>query len=140
VSGFLLDRNVVSESSKPRPDARVDAWFNATEPASIYLSVLTAGEIRRGIAGLPMSARRVGLEVWFKNFLSRFEARILPVTQDIAERWGVINAKAESIGRPLPIFDSLLASTAIEHNLTLVTRDSGQLSITGVVMFNPWQF
>jgi predicted nucleic acid-binding protein len=140
VSGFLLDTNVISELVKPRPEANVTAWIEGTDESLLYLSVLTLGEIRRGIAGLPESRRRATLEAWLdKDLPARFEDRILTIDQEVADRWGLLTAAARNGGIVLPVIDGLLAATALEHNLTLVTRDTGQIPSMGVAVFNPWQ-
>jgi toxin FitB len=139
VSGFLLDTNVISELVKPRPEASVTAWVEDTDESLLYLSVLTLGEIRRGIAALPQSRRRATLEAWLdKDLRARFEDRILVIDQEVADRWGLLTAAARNSGIVLPVIDGLLAATALEHNLTLVTRDTGQIPSMGVAVFNPW--
>ena len=128
MSGFLLDTNVISELVKPRPEASVTAWVEDTDESLLYLSVLTLGEIRRGIAALPQSRRRAILEAWLnKDLRARFEDRILIIDQNVADRWGLLTAVARDSGVALPVIDGLLAATALEHNLTLVTRDTGQI-------------
>jgi len=140
VSGFLLDTNVISELVKPRPEASVTAWIEGTDESLLYLSVLTLGEIRRGIAALPQSRRRATLEAWLeKDLRARFEDRILVIDQEVADRWGLLTAAARNGGIVLPVIDGLLAATALEHNLTLVTRDTGQIPSMGVAVFNPWE-
>ena len=140
MSGFLLDTNVISELVKPRPEASVTAWVEDTDESLLYLSVLTLGEIRRGIAALPQSRRRAILEAWLnKDLRSRFEDRILIIDQNVADRWGLLTAVARNSGIALPVIDGLLAATALEHNLTLVTRDTGQIPSMGVAVFNPWE-
>lgn len=140
MSGFLLDTNVISELVKPRPEASVTAWVEDTDESLLYLSVLTLGEIRRGIAALPQSRRRAILEAWLnKDLRARFEDRILIIDQNVADRWGLLTAVARNSGIALPVIDGLLAATALEHNLTLVTRDTGQIPSMGVAVFNPWQ-
>lgn len=139
MSGFLLDTNVVSETSKAQPDPKVQAWFESVQEERVYVSVLTLGEIRRGIVSLPSSARRVRLELWCQQLLLRFRDRVLPVDEAVAERWGLITARTEAAGRPLPAVDSLIAATALHYNLTFVTRDTGELAITGVQLLNPWE-
>ena len=140
MSGFLLDTNVISELVKPRPKANVTAWIEVTDESLLYLSVLTLGEIRRGIAILPQSRRRATLEAWLgKDLRARFEERILPIDQEVADRWGLLTAAARDSGIVLPVIDGLLAATALEHNLTLVTRDTGQIPSMGVAVFNPWE-
>lgn len=140
MSGFLLDTNVISELVKPQPEANVTAWIEGTDESVLYLSVLTLGEIRRGIAVLPQSRRRATLEAWLdKDLRARFEDRILAIDQEVADRWGLLTAFARNSGIVLPVIDGLLAATALEHNLTLVTRDTGQIPSMGVAVFNPWQ-
>ncbi len=140
MSGFLLDTNVISELVKPHPDANVTAWIEGADESLLYLSVLTLGEIRRGIAALPQSRRRAILEAWLdKDLRARFEERILAIDQEVADRWGLLTAAARNSGIVLPVIDGLLAATALEHNLTLVTRDTGQIPSMGVAVFNPWQ-
>ena len=140
MSGFLLDTNVISELVKPRPDTNVTAWIENTDESLLYLSVLTFGEIRRGIAALPQSRRRVSLEAWVdKDLRLRFEGRVLDVDQEVADRWGLLTATARNSGIVLPVIDGLLAATALEHNLTLVTRDTGQIPTMGIAVFNPWE-
>jgi len=139
VSGFLLDTNIISELVKPRPEANVTDWIESTDESLLYLSVLTLGEIRRGIATLPQSRRRVSLEAWLdKNLRARFESRILDIDQGVADRWGQLTATARNMGILLPVIDGLLAATALEHNMTLVTRDTGRIPSIGVPVFNPW--
>jgi predicted nucleic acid-binding protein len=140
VSGFLLDTNVISELIKARPDANVTAWVEATDESLLYLSVLTLGEIRRGIASLPQSRRRATQEAWLdRDLQARFEGRILTIDREVADRWGLLTAAARESGIALPVIDGLLAATALEHNLTLVTRDTGQIPSMGVAVFNPWE-
>ena len=140
MSGFLLDTNVISELVKPRPAENVTAWIEGTDESLLYLSVLTLGEIRRGIAALPQSRRRATLEAWLdKDLRARFEDRILDIDEEVADRCGLLTAAARNSGIVLPVIDGLLAATALEHNLTLVTRDTGQIPSMGVAVFNPWQ-
>jgi predicted nucleic acid-binding protein len=140
VSGFLLDTNIISELVKPQPEANVTGWVENTDESLLYLSGLTLGEIRRGIAALPQSRRRATLEAWLdKDLRARFEGRILVIDQEVADRWGLLTATARNSGIVLPVIDGLLAATALEHNLTLVTRDTGQIPSMGVPLFNPWE-
>jgi predicted nucleic acid-binding protein len=140
VSGFLLDTNIISELIKPKPKANVTEWIENTDESLLYLSVLTLGEIRRGIAALPQSRRRATLEAWLdKDLRSRFEDRILDIDQEVADRWGFLTAVARHRGITLPVIDGLLAATALEHNLTFVTRDTGEIPSLGVAVFNPWE-
>ena len=140
MSGFLLDTNIISELIKPKPEANVTEWIENTDESLLCLSVLTLGEIRRGIAVLPQSRRRATLEAWLdKDLRARFEDRILTIDQEVADRWGLLTATARHSGIVLSVIDGLLAATALEHNLTLVTRDTGQIPSMGVAVFNPWE-
>lgn len=139
MSGFLLDTNVISELVKAKPGPDVTTWIEATDESLLYLSVLTFGEIRKGIAALPNASRRVSLEAWLdRDLLLRFAERILPVDQGVADRWGRIAAIALARKSPLPVIDGLLAATALQHNLTFVTRNTKDVAATGVPVFNPW--
>jgi predicted nucleic acid-binding protein len=139
VSGFLLDTNVVSELVKFKPEPKVAAWMEATEESLLRLSVLTLGEIRKGIDSLSDRSRRTALESWLNHdLLIRFANRILDVDQAVADRWGRLFAKAMAAKQLLPVVDGLLAATAIHHNLTLVTRNTKDVSLTGVPIINPW--
>jgi predicted nucleic acid-binding protein len=139
VSGFLLDTNVISELVKRKPDARVTAWVGDTNESLFYLSVLTIGEIRKGATSLADTARRVALEAWLDSDLAlRFVGRILPIDQAVADRWGRLVAEASTAGAVLPVIDGLLAATALQHDLTLVTRNNKDVKGTRVRLFNPW--
>jgi predicted nucleic acid-binding protein len=140
VSGFLLDTNVLSELIKPHPDGNVVQWVKNTEEARMFLSVLTLGEIRKGIVGLRMGSRRARLESWLDEDLrARFQSRVLPIDEAVADRWGTMAAIATAAGKPLPVIDGLLAATALDHNLTLVTRNAFDVAGTGVRVLNPWR-
>ena len=140
MSGYLLDTNVVSELIRVRPESKVVSWFQATSEELLHLSVLTIGEIRKGIDSLPRSNKRALLESWLANDLVlRFAGRILEVNLDIAERWGLISARAKTAGTPLAVIDGLMAATALHHNLTLVTRNTKDVRMVGINVLNPWQ-
>lgn len=140
MSGYLLDTNVISELTKLQPEPKVVSWFQATSEELLYLSVLTIGEIRKGINSLPRSNKRVLLESWLANDLVlRFAGRILEVNLDIAERWGLISAQAKIAGKPLAVVDGLMAATGLHHNLTLVTRNTKDVQVAGISTLNPWQ-
>jgi toxin FitB len=136
VSGFLIDTNVISELIKATPAPKVAAWVDAADEQLFHLSVLTLGEVRRGIVLLPQSKRRTRLEAWLSGDLRvRFAGRILAIDQEIADRWGHLSGAR---GTTVPVIDGLLAATAIHHNLTLVTRNTRDMARTGVALFNPW--
>jgi predicted nucleic acid-binding protein len=139
VSAFLLDTNVISELLKVKPEPKVTTWIDATDEELMFLSVLTLGEIRKGIVLLHRSARRTSLEAWLsKDLPLRFSDRILNIDQEVADRWGQISGSASARGVNVPVIDGLLAATAIEHNLILVTRNTKDVAAAGVTLFNPW--
>jgi toxin FitB len=133
---YLLDTSVVSELRKREPDTRVLAWYAAVQPADLYLSVLTIGEIRRGVERLrrrdpPQAAR---LERWLTGLNLSYRDRIVAVDASIAEEWGRIN-----VPDPLPVVDGLLAASAIAHDWTLVTRNVRDVQRCGVRLLNPFE-
>jgi predicted nucleic acid-binding protein len=140
MSGFLLDTNCISEITRVQPEPRVLQWFNVADETLLHLSVLTLGEIRKGIAGLPQSARRSQLESWLEVELqARFSGRVLPVSAAIADRWGVLAAESKRKGRPLSVIDGLLAATALQFNFTIVSRNVNDFADTRVPVVNPWE-
>jgi predicted nucleic acid-binding protein len=140
MSGFLLDTNCISELIRPRPDRRVMEWMEAANEASLYLSVLTLGEIRKGLTALPQGTRRTKYETWLEvDLKARFHGRILPVNADVADRWGLLTADAKRQGRPLPVIDGLLAATALHHILTVVSRNVSDFVSARVAVLNPWE-
>jgi len=139
MSGFLLDTNVISELVRPNPSPKVVSWLDSVDEDLIYLSVLTLGEIRSGIATLASAKRRTQLEAWLESDVYiRFGARILDIDRSVADRWGMLLAQSKTSGRPLPVVDGLLIATAIDHNLTFVSRDTSGAKATAVSAFNPW--
>jgi predicted nucleic acid-binding protein len=141
VSGFLLDTNVISELVRPQPNAGVVEWIESTDEELLFLSVLTLGEIRKGIAALSQPARKARLEAWLsRDLILRFEGRILAIDHAVADRWGQISGSLALKGSPLAVIDGLLAATALHHNLTLVTRNTRDVELTGVPGFDPWSW
>jgi len=141
MSGFLLDTNVLSEfNRRGEPNRLVKQWLEAVDTDSLYASVLTFGELRFGVELLPPSKRRTQLEQWLDRDLPEwFEGRILPVDPSIADRWGVLRAQAQMKGRPLSIIDALLAATAIQYDLTIVSRNVSDFFVVGLAVVNPWE-
>ena len=142
MSGFLLDTNVISEFVRPdnKPDQPVKQWLETANPDSLYASVLTFGEIRRGIEKLSPGKRRTHLETWLERDLHEwFENRLLIISEAIANRWGLLAAAAQRTGKPLAIIGGLLAATALENKLTVVTRNSADFMSAGVPILDPWQ-
>jgi predicted nucleic acid-binding protein len=138
MSGFLLDTKVVSELVKLKPERRVTSWVETTDEALLYLSVLTLGEIRKGISMLPQTKRRTEIENWLNAGLSVRFRRILAIDAAITDQWGVLSGAAQLKGASWPVVDGLLAATALHYNLTLVTRNTRDVSATNVPTFNPW--
>ncbi len=133
---YLIDTNVLSELRRKLPDPQVARWFSARPTGTLFLSVLTLGELRKGVEALADQSRTLRLLDWLETDLPAFfEGRILPVDASVAEVWGHMQAKA---GRPLPAIDSLLAATAQHHGLMLVTRNVRDMSGLGVSLINPW--
>ena len=133
---YLLDTNVLSELRRKSPDATVLEWFARRPPSTLYLSVLTLGELRKGIEGVVDSKRRMSLNDWLETDLPAFfVGRILPIDAQVAERWGRLVATA---GRPLPAIDSLLGATAAQHGLSIVTRNGKDFVDMGLEIINPW--
>lgn len=140
MSGFLVDTNCISELVRAKPHPRVIEWFEAADEGLLYLSVLTLGEIRKGIAALPQTKRRTGLETWLEVDLhARFAGRLLPIDEPVANRWGLLAAHAKRKGKPCAVIDGLLAATAQHHNLTIVTRNVGDFAEVQVPVLNPWE-
>jgi tRNA(fMet)-specific endonuclease VapC len=137
--GYLLDTNVPSETLRPAPDANVASWLRSQSKDFQFLSVVTMGELRRGITLLAPGARRTQLEHFVEATVPLwFAGRVLPVTQAIAERWGVIDAQRQAAGRPLNIADGMIAATAMDHELTVVTRNVKDFAGLGVTILTPW--
>ena len=133
---YLIDTNVLSELRRKTPSAGVAAWISQRPPATLYISVLTLGEIRKGIDALADRARKIKLIDWLETELPAFfTGRILPVDAQVADRWGRMLAAA---GRPLPAIDRLLAATALAHDLILVTRNVKDYAGLGLQIIDPW--
>ena len=136
---WLLDTCVISELIKPRRDPNVIAWLDRCDERRLYLSVLTIGELQKGISKLSNGPRKTELHDWVDHELTdRFSARLLGITISIAVIWGKMQGNAERNGECLPVIDSLLAATAAVHNLIIVTRNIRDLERCGARVFNPW--
>jgi predicted nucleic acid-binding protein len=136
---YLLDTCVISEVTKPRPAARVLTWLDTQDELALFLSVITFGELQKGITKLPASRKRRQLQQWVDQELTRrFTGRILGIDREVALRWGVMAGTADRQGQPLPVLDGLLAATAVVAGLILVTRDTPHVRATGVALFDPW--
>jgi toxin FitB len=132
---FLLDTNVVSETRKKSPDLNVMAWLARSQPSYLFISVLTLGEIAKGIAmrAKQNQAQAAALEQWLAATRVAYADRIVSVDTEIAESWGRLEAR-----RAMPIIDGLLAATALVRGMTLVTRNVRDIAEVGVPVLNPW--
>lgn len=136
---YLLDTDVISELIAVRPHLGVVQWVDSLEPSSVYLSVITIGELRNGIEKLPDSKRKTTLCDWLNNdLLSRFRSRILALDVEVMLTWGVLMGQRERDGKRLPAMDSLIAALALHHHCCLVTRNEDDFRETGVTIANPW--
>ena len=137
---YLLDTCLISELLKKNPSSNVLHWLDSQDENSLYLSVLTVGELQKGIAKLSEDKRKSELQGWVNNSLcSRFEGRILPIDVEVASAWGSLLGDSEKHGKKLPVMDSLIASTAEVHNLTVVTRNIRDMQKCQAKVFNPWE-
>lgn len=137
---FLLDTPVVSELVAKSPSSAVLEWLDGQDEASLYLSILTVGELEKGIAKLPASIRRTRLQSWVRgDLIERFGSRLLAIDLAIATRWGAIKGESENRGQPLPVIDSLIAATALVHGLAVATRNIDDFERCGATCVNPWQ-
>ena len=137
---YLLDTCVVSELVAKQPNPRVLAWIDSIDADGVYISVITVGEITKGIEKLPNSKRKQELIDWLENeLLIRFQDNLIELDVNILIRWGKLNARLEISGRRSPAIDSLIAATALEHELILVTRNESDFAETGVEILNPWE-
>ncbi|MCB0037925.1 MAG: type II toxin-antitoxin system VapC family toxin [Anaerolineales bacterium] len=136
---YLLDTCVISELVSKQPNPAVIGWIDQLEDERVYLSVITLGEIQKGVAKLPDSQRKELLERWLEEeLLSRFQERILEIDLAVMRRWGKLCAQLDQVGRPMPAIDSLIAALALEHEMQLVTRNEADFQASGVALFNPW--
>jgi len=136
---YLLDTCLVSELVCVRPNPTVAAWIAAQQEDRLFLSVLTLGELRKGIERLADGAKRTRLTSWLDGELKlRFSGRLLPVDDEVAERWGLVCAQASRRGATVPVLDGLIAATALVHGMTVVTRNTSDMQATGALVFDPW--
>jgi len=136
---YLLDTCIISEMFKPKPERNVVEWLLDQNETDLYVSVLTFGELHRGIERLPVSRKKEGLHAWVENDLKeRFLNRTLDINIMVAKTWGRIQGLAEKKGKPMPVIDSLIAATGIAYGLIVVTRDTADMEESGAGLFNPW--
>lgn len=137
---FLLDTCVLSEALSKIPDPKVLDFVDGLDPDDVYLSVITIGELFKGIEKLPKSRRRKELHEWFNNeLLIQYDGKILPLDTRTLMTWGTLIARLESDGYTMPAVDSLIAATAITYELVLITRNIGDFERSGIEIINPWK-
>lgn len=136
---YLLDTCVISEMIRQKPSNKVVDWITGENETNLFISVLTFGELHKGIEKLDQSKRKEELHSWVENDLKeRFLSRTLSIDLLVAQVWGKIQGLAEKSGRSLPAIDSLIAATGIAHHLTVVTRNTADMEASGVSLLNPW--
>ena len=136
---YLLDTCVISELVRPVPNENVISWLKQTPNERLFLSVITIGEIRKGITKLPDSRKKNQLTNWLNTLLEDYESRIFPINLTVAENWGNIQGYAETKGTPLASVDSLIAAVALTHNLIIVTRNESDFIASNATILNPWK-
>lgn len=137
---YLLDTCVLSEFTRRQPQEQVVRWLSQADEETLYLSVLTIGEIQHGIERLEDSPRKEQLRTWLvEDLIARFSGRILPLDIRTMIRWGELMARLERQGQKMPAIDSLIAATALAYDLILVTRNLSDFVNSGVKLFNPWE-
>lgn len=135
----LVDTCVLSEVQRRQGNARVRERFQAVADQDVYLSVVTLGELKKGIDKLKASAKKRTLTTWFDQLALSARDRILPIDQETAIIWGEVTAKSEKQGQSIPAIDGLIAATALRHGLHLMTRNVAHFESTGVMLINPWE-
>ena len=136
----LLDTCIISELVSKKPNPKVVEFVDSLDAEDVYLSVITIGEIVKGIERLPSSKRRSELQAWLNDdLLVRFEGNVVPLDIDIMAAWGRITARLESAGKTMPAIDSLIAAMALARKMTLVTRNIGDFEGADVEIVNPWE-
>ena len=135
---FLLDTCLLSETWKPSPNLGVVEWLSASAEDELFLSVLSIGEIKKGVDRLPVGKKKERLVRDYVVLRSRFSSRVLAITDVVAERWGGLAAEASRAGQPLHVVDGLIAATALVFGLTVVTRNIADFATTPVPLIDPW--
>jgi tRNA(fMet)-specific endonuclease VapC len=137
---YLLDTNVLSELVSKQPNQDVLAWVDQLDPNSVYISVITIGEIRKGIEKLVVSKRRDIVTAWLENdLLIRFQGKIAEITTEVMLTWGALTGRLENQGKPIPAIDSLIAAIVLQGKYVLVTRNDEDFKHTGITVINPWK-
>jgi predicted nucleic acid-binding protein len=135
---YLLDTNILSETVRPQPDKNVQKWLTEAPTESLYISVLTLGEIRRGVEKIASRKKKGLLLLWLEKELPDwFGENILPISLEVAERWGFLTANLPP-QHTLNAIDTLLAATALSHNCIMVTRNTKDFAVPGLEVLNPF--
>lgn len=136
---FLLDTCVLTELRRATANPGVVSWLTQVAESRLFLSVITLGEIQKGIAKLDESPQKNHLQTWLdEDMEQRFSGRILPIDAEVSKRWGVLQGEAQRAGRPVPVVDSQLAATAIVNDLRMVTRNTRGFESFPLQLLNPW--
>ena len=135
---YLLDTCFVSELTKPEPNRGVTEWLQTANTEDLYLSVISIGEIKKGIHKLPISNKKQRLLLWLETLMVDYQERILGLDLAVMENWSVMIANAEKSGQPVASMDSLIAATAYTHHLTLLTRNESDFVACNIALINPW--
>lgn len=137
---YLIDTCVLSESVKKLPNSMISSWINQQQPEQLFVSSITIAELRKGIYKIQylQPERYKKLQYWLNNIELKFYSRLLPIDNNVLTYWAKISASAELQGKKLAIMDGLIAATALEFNLILITRNTSDFEYTGVKMINPW--
>lgn len=136
---YLLDTCVISELIKRKPNENVVRWVQAQDESNLYLSILSFGEIQKGIAKQSDSQRQKLLKLWLEEDLKkRFENRIIPIDLKVVTNWGAIQGRAEAVGKTMPSLDSLIAVSGLTYNCIIATRNTADMAHSTAMLFNPW--
>jgi predicted nucleic acid-binding protein len=137
---YLLDTNVLSEATRPHPDARAAAWLGSRPSLTLFVSLVSIAEIRKGILLLPEGRKRTKLGSWLESeLLPAFANRVIPLGDVEMKEWASLQAETEKKGHRLPVVDSLIAATARCHGLTLATRNIQDFRHCGIPVLSPWE-
>jgi len=137
---YLLDTNVITELIAREPNQRVVGWIDSLDPESVYLSVITIGELRKGIEKLAPSRRKDQLALWLtSDLLLRFADKIVSITTGVMLVWGELAGRLEREGKPMPAINSLIVASVLEGKLTLVTGNKDDFQHAGIPVVNPWE-